>query len=143
MDATLVTGLIQGGAAGMVIIVVVIFLKHLTSQQTNSIAEHTQMMAFIAEQRQDNHEAVTTMAVTNATAISEAIKNNSMAVIEAAKVASDSNKELVSMSSTAYTQIATAMSALTVEIRILKEAQLAHDVLTKAAFSEMRNAKGH
>jgi len=63
MDSlTGIPNLIEGGAAGLIIIVVVMFLRFLTEERKARIIEHNTMMSFIQVQRTENNQAVTTLA---------------------------------------------------------------------------------
>jgi hypothetical protein len=57
-----IPNLIEGGAAGLIIIVVVMFLRFLTEERKTRNIEHNSMMSFIQVQRAENNQAVTTLA---------------------------------------------------------------------------------
>jgi len=119
MDITLMTKLIEAGVGGLLIIVIIIFLKFLAGEREKSTVQHESMMSFIAEQRESNNKANVDAA----------------ALIAAAQV------KAANQNSDTYVQVAEAMKGLTVEIRALKDAHLVHDTTMVVALDDMRKAK--
>lgn len=62
MTANILSGLVDAGIGGLVILVVYLFLKFLRDERINSSAEHKEFMSFIADQRRENNAAVGGMA---------------------------------------------------------------------------------
>jgi Zn-dependent membrane protease YugP len=70
--------LIEAGAAGLIILVVVMFLRFLATERADQRIEHKQMLDFIAQQRIENN-----LATTN---LSGALASSLMAVAEEIKL---------------------------------------------------------
>lgn len=118
-ESAIITNLVNAGSAGLVILVVVLFLKFLTAERERSNEQHEGMMCFIKEQRTSNNEA----NVKTAALIAEA-------QVKAADQTSDT-----------YVQVAEAMKSLTIEIRLLKDSHIAHDTLVRENFANIKTAK--
>ena len=118
-ESTILTNLINAGSAGLVILVVVLFLKFLTTERDRSNEQHESMMCFIKEQRTSNNDAN----------------------VKAASLIAEAQAKAADQTSDTYVQVAEAMKSLTVEIRLLKDSHIAHDTLVRENFSSIKTAK--
>lgn len=118
-ESTLVADLIRAGIGGLVIIVVVLFLKFLTAEREKSNEQHERMMDFIKEQREANNAAV----------------------VKAADVLSVATARSDDQSASTYIQVADAVKGMATEIRLLREGHLVHDTTMTVALDNMRKAK--
>lgn len=118
-ESTILTNLINAGSAGLVILVVVLFLKFLTTERDRSNEQHESMMCFIKEQRTSNNDAN----------------------VKAASLIAEAQAKAADQTSDTYVQVAEAMKSLTVEIRLLKDSHIAHDTLVRENFSSIKSAK--
>jgi hypothetical protein len=62
--------LAEAGAAGLIIIVVILFLRFLSEERKNRMIEHKSMMGFIAEQRKENNDTTNGLATALSTSLS-------------------------------------------------------------------------
>ena len=111
-ESTILTNLINAGSAGLVILVVVLFLKFLTTERDRSNEQHESMMCFIKEQRTSNNDAN----------------------VKAAALIAEAQAKAADKTSDTYVQVAEAMKSLTMEIRLLKDSHIAHDTLARENF---------
>ena len=118
-ESTILTNLINAGSAGLVILVVVLFLKFLTTERDRSNQQHESMMCFIKEQRTSNNDAN----------------------VKAAALIAEAQVKAADQTSDTYVQVAEAMKSLTMEIRLLKDSHIAHDTLVRENFSSIKTAK--
>ena len=118
-ESTAVANLINAGIGGLVIVVVFLFLKFLTSERDKSDMQHERMMVFIKEQRTSNNDA-------NA---------------KAASLIAEAQVKAAELSSGTYVQVADAMKSLTVEIRLLKDCHIVHDTAMTVALASMVKAR--
>ena len=118
-ESTILTNLINAGSAGLVILVVVLFLKFLTAERERSNEQHESMMGFIKEQRQSNNDAN----------------------VKAAALIAEAQVKAADQTSDTYVQVAEAMKSLTMEIRLLKDSHIAHDTLVRENFASIKTTK--
>ena len=118
-DSTIITNLINAGSAGLVILVVVLFLKFLTTERDRSNQQHESMMCFIKEQRTSNNDAN----------------------VKAAALIAEAQVKAADQTSDTYVQVAEAMKSLTMEIRLLKDSHIAHDTLVRENFASIKTVK--
>ena len=118
-ESTILTNLINAGSAGLVILVVVLFLKFLTTERDRSNEQHESMMCFIKEQRTSNNDAN----------------------VKAAALIAEAQAKAADQTSDTYVQVAEAMKSLTMEIRLLKDSHIAHDTLVRENFSNIKTIK--
>lgn len=118
-ESTILTNLINAGSAGLVILVVVLFLKFLTAERERSNEQHESMMCFIKEQRQSNNDAN----------------------VKAAALIAEAQAKAADQTSDTYVQVAEAMKSLTMEIRLLKDSHIAHDTLVRENFASIKTTK--
>lgn len=120
-ETALVSNLVNAGVGGLIIIVVVLFLRFLTGERLKSNEQHENMMDFIKEQRESNNKA-------NA---------------DAAALIKEAQIKTADQTASSYVQIAEAMKSLTIEIRLLKDSHLVHDTAMMVALDKMQKAKAH
>ena len=118
-ESTILTNLINAGSAGLVILVVVLFLKFLTTERDRSNEQHESMMCFIKEQRTSNNDAN----------------------VKAAALIAEAQAKAADQTSDTYVQVAEAMKSLTMEIRLLKDSHIAHDTLVRENFATIKTVK--
>lgn len=118
-ESTILTNLINAGSAGLVILVVVLFLKFLTTERDRSNQQHESMMCFIKEQRTSNNDAN----------------------VKAASLIAEAQVRAADQTSDTYVQVAEAMKSLTMEIRLLKDSHIAHDTLVRENFATIKTVK--
>ena len=119
MEDSVITNLVNAGGAGLVIVVVVLFLKFLTGERDKSNQQHEQMMAFIREQRESNNEAN----------------------MQAAALIAEAQVKAANQTTGTYVQVAEAMKSLTIEIRLLKDCHIVHDTTMNVALANMKKAR--
>ena len=118
-ETALVSNLVNAGVGGLIIIVVVLFLRFLTGERQKSNEQHETMMGFIKEQRESNNKAN----------------------VEAAALIAQAQVRAADQTAGSYVQVAEAMKSLTVEIRLLKDSHLVHDTTMQVALDKMQKAK--
>ena len=125
-DLNFIKMLVDAGAMGLLIIVVILFLRHLkgereasTIERQESSKERQATLEFIKSFQEDGDKAVIKAAECTATEIAR------------------SAKESASM----YAQVADAIKGLASEIRQLKEQNIAHDTKMDTALTTMASAR--
>jgi hypothetical protein len=118
-ESTLITELISGGAAGLIIVVVILFLRFLSTERVRSTEQHEGMLLFIKEQR-----------IANNTAVEKAADTFAVATLRSTEQASCT-----------YIQVADAIKGMASEIRLLRESHIEHDTTMTVALDDMRKAQ--
>jgi hypothetical protein len=140
-EPAIITNLINAGAGGLIIVVVVLFLKFLSDERARASDLNTAMMGFIKEQREGNNSANAEAAKLIADAQTKAAELVAAAQIKAADQIAQAQTKAAEQTASTYVQVAEAMASLASEIRLLRDVQEAHDIATQAVLTKLKSVR--
>ena len=115
-ETSLLSSLVDAGSAGLIILVVFLFIKFLKDINKQYTLQVTSLMKFIEEQREAHLKAETSSATVTAEALGKADKEHS----------------------DAYAKVVEAIKELTAEINIMNKNHSLHQQETSQAILDMK-----